>query len=102
MPTGSDADFRAALGARIRQLRKGRGWTLRRLGAETGLTIAFLCDLEKGKRQPSAATLVLLSDALGISIDWLVRGEEQREATDGQDHHQPEQLDVGGSEQTPA
>ncbi len=30
---------------------------------------------EKGESEPSASELIALSDALGVSVEWLVRGQ---------------------------
>lgn len=38
----------------------------------TGLTQAFLSELESGKKNPSLETLVKVSDALGCTVDDLI------------------------------
>ncbi len=62
----------AVLGDRVRQLRKARGLTLKELGAATGLSHAFLSQLERDRARPSMATLEDISAALGVSAAALV------------------------------
>jgi transcriptional regulator with XRE-family HTH domain len=66
--------FRSALGARVRAARHVLGLSLRKLADQMGTSYVGLFQIEKGMSEPSATTLVLLSDALGCSIDHLVRG----------------------------
>jgi transcriptional regulator with XRE-family HTH domain len=58
----------------VRARRKELRWTLRDLGARTGLSVSFLCDLERGRRGIGADSLQALSRELGISMDGLARG----------------------------
>lgn len=69
----------AELPARIRRLRRERGWTLERLAGETELSKAYLGRLEAGERQPSLAALLALGRAFGSSVAELL---SQSEAAD--------------------
>ena len=62
----------AELPARIRRLRRERGWTLERLAGETELSKAYLGRLESGERQPSLAALLALGRTFGLSVAELV------------------------------
>ena len=77
MPSHSptfDTDL-SSFGKRVRQLRTERGLSLRWLAQEAGRSYSYLCELELGKRLPSADTLERLADVLGTSMDSLWRGE---------------------------
>ncbi|MEK4239099.1 helix-turn-helix domain-containing protein [Paenibacillus sp. FSL H7-0714] len=50
-----------------------RGWTVYRLAKESGVTVSALYNIGKKKQGPYAETLVKLSDALGVTLDELVR-----------------------------
>lgn len=67
----ADADA-AVLGERVRQLRKARGLTLKQLGTATGLSHAFLSQMERDRARPSISTLADIAAALGISTAALV------------------------------
>jgi transcriptional regulator with XRE-family HTH domain len=57
----------------IRQLREQKGITQKKLAELSGITPAYLCDLEKGgKRNPSIDVLMRLANSLGVSIDTLL------------------------------
>jgi transcriptional regulator with XRE-family HTH domain len=61
-----------AIGARIRQERTARGWTLDHLAGVAGLSRRMLINVEQGAVNPSVGTLLRLSDALGIGLPALV------------------------------
>ena len=53
-PLGADL---ARIGARLRRLREERGWRLEDLAQRTGLSKAYLSQLEGDERQPSLSAL---------------------------------------------
>jgi len=61
-----------AIGGRIRQGRNSRGWTLDQLAERSGVSRRMLVSIEQGSANPSIATLLLISDALGIGLPALV------------------------------
>jgi transcriptional regulator with XRE-family HTH domain len=75
----SDSEARAgtdsiaqAIGGRVRQGRGSRGWTLDQLAERSGVSRRMLVSIEQGSANPSIATLLRLSDALGIGLPALV------------------------------
>lgn len=60
------------IGARLRALRHGRGWTLEEMATRAELSPSTLSRLESGKRQASLELLLPLTRQLGISLDDLV------------------------------
>lgn len=71
------AEPSALLGPRIRQLRRAQGLTLEALGRETGLTHAFLSQVERGVAQPSLRTLGRITSVLGVTIASLLQLPDQ-------------------------
>lgn len=61
-----------AIGARVRQERTSRSWTLDHLAGVAGLSRRMLVNVEQGAANPSVGTLLRLSDALGIGLPALV------------------------------
>ena len=61
-----------AIGDRVRRGRAGRGWTLDQLAERSGVSRRMLVSIEQGSANPSIATLLLISDALGIGLPALV------------------------------
>lgn len=61
-----------AIGSRIRQGRGSRGWTLDQLAERSGVSRRMLVSIEQGSANPSIATLLRISDALGIGLPALV------------------------------
>jgi len=68
---GADSVARA-IGGRVKQGRAGRGWTLDQLAERSGVSRRMLVSIEQGSANPSIATLLLISDALGIGLPALV------------------------------
>jgi transcriptional regulator with XRE-family HTH domain len=69
------------IGARVRQQRTGRGWTLDGLAGRSGVSRRQLVNIERGDGNPSIATLLRLSDALGIGLPALVDVEQPNVST---------------------
>lgn len=65
------------LGKRVASLRKRRGDTQKDLADRAGLSIPFISDIENDKRSPGSESLLRLADALGVSMDYLMRGKEK-------------------------
>jgi transcriptional regulator with XRE-family HTH domain len=63
------------LGTRLRQARHHAGLTMRQLATDVGVSQPFLSQIETDKARPSVATLTLLAQRLGISVDTLVSWE---------------------------
>ena len=62
----------AAIGARVRQQRQARRWTLDRLADRAGVSRRMLVNVEQGAANPSVGTLLRISDALGVGLPALV------------------------------
>ncbi|HUJ45442.1 MAG TPA: XRE family transcriptional regulator, partial [Opitutaceae bacterium] len=60
-----------SFGARLKELRAGRGWTLDQLARRSGLSKAYLSRLESGDRQASIAAALTLARIFGVSLDFL-------------------------------
>ncbi|MET4620950.1 transcriptional regulator with XRE-family HTH domain [Arthrobacter sp. 2762] len=53
------------LGRRLRRIRRGKGFSLRQVSAEAGVSEGFLSQVERGKASPSVASLRRICQALG-------------------------------------
>lgn len=60
------------IGERVRNERKRRAWTLDQLAQRSGVSRRMLVTIEQGGTNPSIATLLRLSDALGVGLPALV------------------------------
>lgn len=65
-------ELAGAIGARVRQARTDRHWTLDELAERTGVSRRMIVNVEQGSVNPSIGTLLRLSDALGIGLPALV------------------------------
>lgn len=61
-----------ALGARIREVRKAHGLSLERTAELAEVSLTFLGEVERGKKEPSISTLQRLARALSVSVTDLV------------------------------
>ena len=62
----------------LRQLREGRGISMRTLATKSGLSANALSMIERGKTSPSVSTLYKLADALGVSITAFFGAETEK------------------------
>ena len=69
-------------GERIMILRRDRGYTREQLAELAGISEKFLYEIERGKKSFSASTLMNLSKALEVSLDYIMMGTESREYED--------------------
>jgi transcriptional regulator with XRE-family HTH domain len=69
------ADVRSiatVIGRRVRDARNLRRWTLDELANRSGVSRRMIINIEQGVMNPSIATLLRISDALGIGLPALV------------------------------
>lgn len=64
------------LGMRIKFLRSQRKWSQEDLSFEANVNKNYICDLEKGRRNPSLVVLERIADAFGITLQELFKGIE--------------------------
>jgi transcriptional regulator with XRE-family HTH domain len=65
-----------ALGERIRKRRQLMKLTQHELGKALGITSQHVSAIEQDKRAPSLASLVNIAEELGVSVDYLLTGQE--------------------------
>ena len=63
------------LGPRIAALRRGAGWSQAELARRVQVSPSAIGMYEQNRREPSAATLVALSQVFGVSTDYLLTGK---------------------------
>ncbi len=66
----------------IRVWRDVRGMTAKDLAAASGISTAYLSEIENGKKDGSVATLKAIADVLKIDLDDLYWRHEDRKVTD--------------------
>jgi transcriptional regulator with XRE-family HTH domain len=97
------------VGERIRQLRTGRGLSVRTFAAQTGFSPSFISQAEHGQVSPSIASLERIAAALGVTLGSffqesmpspvaVVRTTDRQELTSAWSHATIEALGpVGGT-----
>jgi transcriptional regulator with XRE-family HTH domain len=68
-PTG-DAD----LGARLRALRQSQGVALKVVAKRAAVSVAYLSEVERGRKLPALDVLARIATALGTTVPSLLRG----------------------------
>ena len=64
------------LGERLRELRQQRDLTLLQLSQQTGLSVSYLSDLERGRTNPSIDTLERIAGTYHVLLGELVAGAD--------------------------
>lgn len=65
------------MGKRVRKQRQLIGLTQQELAERIGVSTSFVGHVERGTRKASLETLVALSNALGVGMDYLLAGSLQ-------------------------
>ena len=66
--TEDESGLLAALGARVRERREGRGWSQERLAERSGHHRNFVGGVERGEQNVSVLGLARLASALGCPL----------------------------------
>ncbi|MBD3831985.1 MAG: helix-turn-helix transcriptional regulator [Brevundimonas sp.] len=61
-------DGRSILGRNVLQFRSLRKWSQQDLAGEAALSLRYLAGIERGEENPSLATIVAISSALGVPV----------------------------------
>ncbi len=77
----STAALASAIGARVKQERQSRRWTLDQLAEAAGVSRRALVNVEQGAANPSVGTLLSISDALGVGLPALVEPPRAKPVT---------------------
>ena len=64
----------AAVGTRIRALRKSKALALKSIASKTGFSIGFLSQIERGLSSPTLRALMALADAMQVNLADIIRG----------------------------
>ncbi len=64
----------STIGGRVAFLREKRKWTQKRLAQEAGISITFLSEIENDKRTMGSEVLLNIADALGATLDYIIKG----------------------------
>lgn len=67
------------LGEELRRLRRYRQLTLSVVGMQTGLSVSFLSDVERGRTKPSLDTLQKLADCYGVAMNDILKNVESEQ-----------------------
>jgi DNA-binding XRE family transcriptional regulator len=65
-------DLALTVGATVRRLREGRGWSLQRLAGAAHISKQHLWDIERGTARPHELTIKSLARALGVRVSDLM------------------------------
>lgn len=72
------------IGKRIQEVRKQQEMTQAELAALTDMSDSYISYIETAKKQASLESLVRISNALGITVDELLSGDQLHNPTDYQ------------------
>lgn len=79
----------------LRTARKTKGLTMKELGEKVGVSESAISQYETGKREADFETLLKIGEVLDCSIDYLLRGKQEKIPT-------PEDRDaLSGNEKSP-
>ena len=63
----------------LKKLRQKKGWSQEKLAREAGISYNTLIKIERGViKNPKIDTIIKIANALGVSIDELIKGKKSR------------------------
>lgn len=68
-------DYKREMGQRIKKQRKAVKLTQEKIAEELNISVKHFSEVERGIAGLSVENLIKLSDILGVSIDYMVKGE---------------------------
>ena len=72
-------DYKHDMGLRIKQQRKTRNLTQEILAEQLNISVKHFSEVERGLSGLSVENLIKLSNILGVSIDYIVKGDEDKD-----------------------
>lgn len=66
---------KVALGSKLREARKAKGYTQEALAEKADIGVMYLGEIERGIKMPSMNIFIKLIEALDISADYVLRDE---------------------------
>lgn len=66
---------------RVRELRESKGIQQKELAVDLGVSQPTVSDWESGRKVPSAKSMAKLADYFGVSVDYLLGRENEKEPT---------------------
>jgi transcriptional regulator with XRE-family HTH domain len=72
-------DICVRLGARVRELRKAKGWTQFELAERMGVDRSYLAEVETGKIEICLRNLELIAQTFGLELHQLVKFSSRAE-----------------------
>lgn len=66
---------KVAIGSRLREARNMVKLTQEQLAEKVGIGTTYISDIERGAKFPSLSLFIKIVDALGVSSDFILRGE---------------------------
>lgn len=73
-PTRTHSPLAVHIGGKILKLRNKKQISMRYAADHCNLSLAFFCDMENGKTLPGADTLLKMSKAFGVSVNYWFAG----------------------------
>lgn len=74
-----EIDF-SLIGRRIREVRMQRGMSQAKIAEIIAVNDSYICNIEKGEKQVSLTALVAIADALKVTADVLLSGNQKFDA----------------------
>lgn len=76
-------NYKKDMGERIRTRRKRLSITQEYVAEKLGISVKHFSEVERGLTGLSVENLIKLSDCLGLSLDYMIKGDAERENKNG-------------------
>lgn len=76
-------DYKKDMGERIRTRRKRLSMTQEYVAEKLGISVKHFSEVERGLTGLSVENLIKLSDCLGLSLDYMIKGDTEHKTSNG-------------------
>lgn len=70
------------IGRRIKEIRKGRGLSQAKLAEQIDKSVSYISLIETAAKMVSLSTLISIANALGVTIDTLLNGNQTNDSAE--------------------
>ena len=70
------------IGSRIKEIRIKRRISQEELAERADLSVSYICHIERAKKKASLTSLVSIANALGVTVDSFLNGNQKRDQTE--------------------
>ena len=70
------------IGRRVKEIRNAKGMSQAELAEQIDMSVPYISLIETGTKKASLSTLILIANALGVTVDTLLNGNQSNDSAE--------------------